>query len=655
MKLKKLSDKITVSILYLITIEVSVALALAINFMYDYHFFGSDSEMYPIQKAMSHITETEYSKISEYVGLEIDSKSQNGLSQERQTIYNSYINEFSPKNKNIVFRAEGRDGTLILCNDKSFDVENSYFTGAHSFNVFTEKEGDVGGKITLYVRRDMSSLDNYKLAIKLIDIAHSLRYVIFVVLFVLICVAAFLLGLLMYSVNGPRDTKRAGFLDRIPLDLLTIITLLIITFMLVLMLLSSVPDIKETNLVLWNTIILTVGLIQSVIILFFCISLASRIKAGNMLRNTIPYKIYQKVKKKKEDKGKTKVPFVWKTMLVIGALLLIELASIFYFVYRYKTCESGLLEDFNFLFFAFAQLALVFILGSTFFLVFLNLNAVRENGKKIASGDYQSIPDSHIMFGDFKAINDDLIAIKDNMISALEEKNRSQEMRNELITNISHDIKTPLTSIVNYADIIGSGKCSDEDIVMYSDVIKKQSNRLKDLLRSLIDVSKISTGSIDLHPEPTDISLFTAQVIDELTFNFSDRNLKTELSIPKEAIMVNVDASNLWRVFENIFSNVYKYAMEGTRVYIDVAKNDNKVSVSVKNTSAEPITIPPDELLMRFMRNDKSRHTEGHGLGLSIAKSFTEVQGGSFDLSVDGDLFKTTITFDVIQQANISN
>lgn len=634
--------------MYILTVEVAVALALAINFMYDYHFFSSDADVFPIQKAMSSITETEYDKISDYISLDIDSKGEYGLSYQSQSVYDTYVKEYSPESNNIVFVAEATNGDVILCNDEGFDTNNSYYEGGHSFSVYTKEKGDVVGTINLYVRKDMGPLDRYKLAIKLIDVAHTFRYVVFVVLFILICLAAFLLGLLMYSVNGPKDAKRTLFIDRIPFDLLTFLVLFLTSFMLMLMLLTSVPDIKETNIVLWNTIILIVGLFQSVFILTYCVSLASRIKAGHMLKNTIPYKIYKKVKKNTEESETAKVPFVWKTMLVIGMLMLIDLTSIFYFVYRYKTCYSGVLSDFNFLYFAFAQLALVFILGSTFFLVFLNLNAVKENGKKIASGDYESIPDSHIMFGDFKAINDDLITIKDDMITALEEKNKSQEMRNELITNISHDIKTPLTSIVNYADIIGSGKCSDEDIVMYSDIIKRQSDRLKNLLRSLIDVSRISTGSIELNPEPTDIGLFTAQIFDELSFGFADKKLKTELNIPDEPIMVNVDASNLWRVFENIISNINKYAMDGTRVFVDVTKKDNKVSVSVKNTSAEPITLTSEELLLRFKRNDKSRHTEGHGLGLSIAKSFTEAQGGTFDLSVDGDLFKIEITFDVI-------
>lgn len=647
-KLKKFSDKITVALTYIFVVEIAVAIALAINFMYDYHFFGSDSDTYPAQKAMSKISEQEYDSISRYLTLHFQSESPDGLSAGEQKTYDYYVSEYSAENTNIVFKFENRTGFVVFNSDESFDYDDSdsyCYKEKRSFNVFSEETGSVSGKITLCVRKDMTVHDNYALALMLINIAMTLRYAVFIVLFILICVAVFLLGWLMYSVGKPKDSKKQFLVDRIPFDVLVLIVIAYTAFTLTLILLTSVPNIKETNIVLWNAIILILELFQSVVLLVFCISLASRIKSGSVLRNTVPYRIAQKVSKKTEQDENIKIPFIGKTLIAMSAVLAIDLAIVFFFVYKFKTCETGLLSDFNFLFFAFSQVGFLFVFGAIFFLIAFNLNAMRENSKKIASGDYGSIPDSHIMFGDFRAINDDLIAIKDEMINALEEKNRSTEMRNELIANISHDLKTPLTSIINYSDIVSSGGCDEEELANYLGIIKNQSQKLNNLLQNLIEVSKVSTGTMEVSFETLDIVLYLTQIVDEFSHLFAEKNLTPVLDVPDESVFIECDGTMLWRVFENLINNICNYAMPNTRVFIDIRKNGGNVEISLKNTSANKITLTQEELVQRFKRNDKSRKTEGNGLGLSIAKSFTEVQRGRFELVTDGDLFKTVMTF----------
>lgn len=653
LKLKTLTDKVTVAIAYILTVAIAVCLALAINFMYDYRFYSPDYQVYPTQKAMSMKTEGEYEFIKEYVIY--SQMSQMGLSLEDNSVYRSLEQRYDPANSNIVFVVTDGQGHVLLQNDENYNGKDYYFRQTKPFTVISQNGKTVSGSISVYVRSDMNKMDDFKLTVMLIHFATAVRYVIFAVLFVLICVAVFLLGLLMFSVEGAGDEKKGKrrlYLDRIPFDVLTLMVFLLLAVAIVLVLLTSVAGIKETNIVLWNAVILLVEFFISVILLFYCLSIASRAKSGKVFQNTLVYKVYARIRNKRgKPLGKgVKIPFIAKGLIIIGSAMLADLAAIFYFVYQYKTCETGMLEDFNFLFFAFLQLAIVVILGATFFLIIFNLNAIRESGKRIANRDFEQVADSHIMFGDFKAINDDLIAIKDEMINALEEKNKSQELRNELIANVSHDIKTPLTSIINYADIIGSGKCTQEDIESYTDIIKTQSERLKDLLRSLIDVSRISAGAIKVEPTETDINLFVAQTLEEFAFRFEETKLRIETAYPDTDVTIMADSTMLWRVFENLFGNICKYAMPETRVFVDVKREDGKVYVSIKNISRTPITVPTEELLIRFKQNDSSRHTEGHGLGLSIAQSFTELQGGTFEVIVDGDVFKTVMTFDEVEE-----
>lgn len=617
--------------------------------MYDYHFYSTDNSYYPVQKAMSIKTEKEYEKIREYAALA--EKSLTGLDEKDRSVYETLIEKYDPENSNIVFRVKDAKGSVIVQNDPDYDINDSCFFRSKDFNADIDENTMISGTIFLYVRENPTANDSYSLALKMIDFARSIKYAIFVVLFVLVCAACFLLGILMFSI-GKTEEERKYFnvLQKIPFDLMSLAVFLLTGVAVILILLTSAADIKDKSIVLWNTVVLVVEFCVSFVLLIYCVSLAMRIKEGHIFENTLIAKALNKIKKKKTHgkEAKLRVPYIGKALIAIGAVMTGDLGTIFYFVYKYKTSETDVLSEFNFLYFAFMQLACLFILGAVFFLIVFNLNSIRESGKKIASGDFDNVVDSHIMFGDFRAINDDLISIKDEMIKALEEKGKSQELRNELITNISHDIKTPLTSIVNYADIIGSGKCGDEEISAYSDIIKKQSGRLKDLLRGLIDVSRISTGNVEVNLEKTNLCLFVMQTVDEFSLKFEEKKLEAETLFSSDEVYINADGSKLWRIFENIFGNVCKYAKPETKVTIEIKEEGSKAVLSVRNICETPITVPAEELLLRFKQNDSSRHSEGHGLGLSISKSFTELQGGEFGIGVDSDEFETELKFNII-------
>lgn len=233
--------------------------------------------------------------------------------------------------------------------------------------------------------------------------------------------------------------------------------------------------------------------------------------------------------------------------------------------------------------------------------------------------------------------------ISNGFENAIEESLKSEKLKTELITNVSHDIKTPLTSIINYVDLLKQEEIENEKAKEYIEVLDSKSQRLKKLTEDLVEASKASSGAIKLNIEKINIIELLKQSIGEFEDKFNARNLEIITSYDKEDITTNADSRYLYRVIENLFSNISKYALENSRVYIDVIDDMERVKITIKNISKEKLNISSEELMQRFVRGDKSRTTEGSGLGISIAKSLVELQKGKFDLQIDGDLFKVTI------------
>lgn len=262
-----------------------------------------------------------------------------------------------------------------------------------------------------------------------------------------------------------------------------------------------------------------------------------------------------------------------------------------------------------------------------------------DNSKKLISSDFT--PEFQDII---KYIND----ISSGFENAIEEGIKSERLKTELITNVSHDIKTPLTSIINYVDLIKQEELKDEKIKEYVDILDNKSQRLKKLTEDLVEASKASSGNVKLNLERINTVELIKQSIGEFEDKFKTKNLEIITSTSDEEIFINADSRYMYRVIENLFGNISKYALDSSRVYVDIGKIDSKVRITIKNISKERLNISADELMQRFVRGDKSRTTEGSGLGISISKSLTELQKGKFDLQVDGDLFKVELEFDVI-------
>ena len=274
-----------------------------------------------------------------------------------------------------------------------------------------------------------------------------------------------------------------------------------------------------------------------------------------------------------------------------------------------------------------------------------DLQLLIEGTKRIKDGelDYKINVKQNSYISD---LVEDINNIGQGLENSIDNQLRSERMKSELITNVSHDLKTPLTSIINYVELIKKEEdLSPEHIRDYVNVLDAKSKRLKVLIEDLFEASKASSGNIELNMEKIDIKQLLNQAIGEMDEKLHEANLNLKVSYPEEKIYIKADGRRLYRVLENLISNISKYSLNGTRVYIDLHQIDNKVILIMKNISSYELNFDPSEITERFKRADESRNTEGSGLGLSIAKDLVKIQGGEFYIEIDGDLFKSTVEF----------
>ena len=329
------------------------------------------------------------------------------------------------------------------------------------------------------------------------------------------------------------------------------------------------------------------------------------------------------------------LPFTWKIVLGFGA----------YAVLTFCLLVFGSYDGWCMMLYFCLQLALVLFLAWWAY----GYYRLRQGTKTIARGDLEYQIDTRHMPYDLRLQAEDLNNISVGLAGAVDEKMKSERFKAELITNVSHDLKTPLTSIINYVNLLKSTQQTDPKAIDYIEVLDRKSQRLKKLTEDLVEASKASTGVLSVTREKIGMSQLIDQATAEWEEKLSDRRLTLVTTLPEGETWVYADGRHLWRVIDNLLSNCAKYAMEGTRIYLDLERGKGQVALSVKNISRDPLNVPAERLMERFVRGEESRSTEGSGLGLSIARSLTELQGGAFDLAVDGDLFKAIVT---LPQAN---
>ena len=387
----------------------------------------------------------------------------------------------------------------------------------------------------------------------------------------------------------------------------------------------------------WGRVFFCAALVPLVLLLL-C-AFAAQCKAGAVIRRSLLARILRLVWRVVRSvflglsHTAARLPLVWKTALVSLALVFIEF--ILFMQDYYGTLAAP-----------FLALKLVELLVVLYIAV--SLRTLQKGGEKLARGDFSSPIDTKYLIGDFKRYGQELNDVQGGLEQAVQEQMKAEHLKTELITNVSHDIKTPLTSIVNYVDLLKKEDMPSPAARGYVDVLDRQSKRLKKLTEDLVEASKASSGALNVELQPTDVNVLLSQIEGEYQERLAACHLTLVTQPPAPGTMIQADSRLLSRVMDNLVSNVCKYALENTRVYVTAAVRDGQAVISFKNVSRDELNISPDELMERFVRGDASRHSEGSGLGLSIARSLVQLQGGTFALSIDADLFRADIVFPLI-------
>lgn len=460
----------------------------------------------------------------------------------------------------------------------------------------------------------------YRLSLWLLDMKNAL--IPLTVLFVVLVLFCFFWQMAAAGHWQGFEGIHLTWFDKIPLDLMAVGILIPALAIFGEYYLYSSRLLKA----LWGTAILC-------FVYLFIISFVARCKAGTVLKNNVVwYAIRLLWRIVKSIWGwlhhlVRSIPLIWRTALVIAAICLFILII---------GSHNSMLS---------LPMVLLYLLLMMFALyVAIGFATLQRGSRALAEGDYSKPVDTRFLRGDLKRCGENLNKVQQGVQRAVDERLRSERMKTELITNVSHDIKTPLTSIVNYVDLLKKEEINNPKAQEYLEVLDRQSKRLKKLTEDLVEASKASSGVIPVDCQPTNVNVLLSQLEGE----YEERLQKAELTMIVHPAagdpVVLADGKLLSRVMDNLMNNIGKYAMPGTRVYAAAAADEKESTISIKNVSRNELNVSADELMERFVRGDSSRHTEGSGLGLSIAKSLVELQGGRFELSIDGDLFRADIS-----------
>lgn len=387
----------------------------------------------------------------------------------------------------------------------------------------------------------------------------------------------------------------------------------------------------------WGRVFFCAALVP-LVLLFLC-AFAAQCKAGTVLRSALIARIARFLWRIVRAVFRAllhtlvRLPLVWKTALV-G--LVIAGAEFLLYINDFYRVRYGV----------FLVMKLIELLAVLYIAV--SLRTLQKGGEKLARGDFSEPIDTRYLLWDFKRYGQELNDVQGGLEQAVQERMKAEHLKTELITNVSHDIKTPLTSIVNYVDLLKKEDMPSPAAREYIAVLDRQSHRLKKLTEDLVEASKASSGALNVELQPTDVNVLLSQIEGEYQERLAACHLTLVTQPPAPGTMIQADSRLLSRVMDNLVSNVCKYALENTRVYVTAAVRDGQAVISFKNVSRDELNISPDELMERFVRGDASRHSEGSGLGLSIARSLVQLQGGTFALSIDADLFRADIVFPLI-------
>ncbi len=518
-------------------------------------------------------------------------------------------------------------------------IDKSKFDSVSGEVIYYSEEEQVYN-IRLYVAKNMTKNDLFSVTLKIIEWGFKFEYIVVLLMIISLLFAVFLICYLFCS-SGHRygGIISRNFLDRIPFDIYTAFVASAASLSL-----FTIGELSDYSAVFIIAVFL-IGTADYFIGLFYLLSFATRIKTKTLIQNNVIYYIIGFIGKYLKAFFNwiryifSNLNLVYKTIAVLAGLIVIEFIAVVICFNAFYYFEPDLFI------FGLIIVNIIFIAFSLYLSIVMQ--KIKQGGEKIAGGELEHKIDTAYMIGDFKNFSESLNNINDGLQSAVNEKMKSERFKTELITNVSHDIKTPLTSIVNYVDLIKKENCDNQKINEYIEVLDRHSSRLKKLVEDLVEASKASTGNLSVNLMPCDVGVLLNQTVGEFEDRLNKAGVSPIINVPEKPVKIMADGRHLWRVFDNLMNNVCKYALSGTRVYLDIETKDSFAVITFRNISKYGLNISAEELMERFVRGDSSRNTEGSGLGLSIAKSLVELQNGSMKLSVDGDLFKVTLTFPI--------
>ena len=543
---------------------------------------------------------------------------------------------FDANNQTVISNCSSQYGTYLYKQSHTFTYPMEYkaYDAEHDCVVYNIKP--LNYTIECFIDSKLTENDQFSFLNKVIEIIYELRFIS-----ILVCIAGafatvvsfvFLMCAAGYHENS--ETPKLAWFDKISFEL--ILAVLIVLAMGEFVILDHI-NAFSISMAIWAIFIV---LFDTAILLLTCTSLTARLRCKSFWKTTLVYTILRAI----WTIIKKIALLVAKVVAYIPALWQLIIGVVLFCVLEFILLLTWGIEDIICLF---ILEKLIFI--PLVFYVAIVLFKLEQTGKKIASADMTATIDTKYFLGTFKKQGENLNNIKLGIAQAVEDKMKSERFKTELITNVSHDIKTPLTSIINYVDLLGKEDLQNENAKEYIQIISKHSDRLKKLVVDLVDASKASSGVLQLDMQPLKIDVLLDQIAGEYVERLKGNNLELIMRKPEESIQIMADGQRIYRVFDNLMNNICKYALPNTRVYLLLEKNNNTVTISFKNISATELDMSANDLMERFVRGDKSRNTEGSGLGLSIAESLTTLQNGEFNIQLDGDLFKIVISFPIIE------
>ena len=586
----------------------------------NYSEIEDESYDYPVYYEISNYNNT---RISQYINyIIIDKENKNMFTNIKSNNYPEEINKLKTEKTNWSYQ----DGN-IMTNINTINQESAKYITSSYYSVDNFEGYEVYSNIdpstlsysnSLYVQQTVynifkghENLPTYLIPLSTISIIVMIVY-------------------LIWATGHERGKEGIALnsIDKISYEIISIVIMFVIGMMMSFALASIETQIPQKILV---SVFLLCYLIGYACLAVWVSTTIRRLKAKQFIRSFLTYKVcrwikvtLEKIFRKVTDKQNTnrKITIIYWGFVAISIILACFLWS-----------GIGFL------------ILIAFWIWAYYKLLQYNkkLQKINEALRNIYEGNPNVKLNEEELEGTLKIMAKYINDIAGGFTNAIEQSLKSERLKTELITNVSHDIKTPLTSIINYVDLLKKEEINNAQIEQYIAVLDKKSQRLKKLIEDLVEASKVSSGNVKLNMEVINLKELLNQTVGEFEDKLEKKNLKIEMDLPNENVLIKADNRYLYRVIENVFSNISKYALEGSRVYIKLEKQKEEVYLEFKNISKDKLNISAEELMQRFVRGDKSRYTEGSGLGLSIAESLTELQGGKFKIDIDGDLFKVEI------------